>query len=373
MKFYRPTWAEIDLNAVDHNLKAIKRLLKRGTKVLVAVKANAYGHGILEVSKRLIRSGVDYLGVGTTDEAVLLRKAKINAPILILGSVLKSEVEAITKYKIMPTIGDMEFAKYLNRSCASKRTKIRTHVKIDTGMGRIGIWHKEAIDFMRRLVLLKNIDVEGIYTHFPSADEDELMTKQQIRDFSLLLEEIEELGISMKFRHMANSTALLDYKQSHMNLVRPGLLIYGISPSDRFSNGKIKLKRALKLKSKIVFLKDVGPGRKISYGGTHITSSHTKIATIPIGYGDGLSRRLSNKGHILVKGVRAPILGRVCMDQIMADVGSVPDVKVGDEIVLVGRQRAGEISVEEIAKLCDTIPYEITCALDSRIPRVYVR
>ena len=368
---YRPTWAEIDLNAIKHNFLQIKKLLDKQTKVLAAVKANAYGHGMLEVSEILVGSGVDYLGVGTTDEALYLRKNGFKIPVLMLGAVLSDEVEPIIRNNITQTIGDLNIARHINRCCARMGKRGKVHIKIDTGMGRIGIWHKQAIELIEQIARLKHLEIEGIFSHFPSADEDELLTRSQIADFSSIVAELKALGIRIKYRHMANSIAIIDYKNSHMNLVRPGLMIYGLNPKPGLLRRKMDLRPALRLKSRIVFIKDVPPGRKISYGGTYTTTRYTRVATIPIGYGDGLSRTLSNKGYALIKGKKAPILGRVCMDQIMVDIGNMPQAKLGDEVVLISSQKNSKITVEEIAGLCETIPYEVACRFDNRVPRHY--
>jgi len=369
---YAPTWIEIDLGAIRHNLSQIKKLVRNDTAILAPVKANAYGHGILEISRVLADSGVDYLGVSTIDEAILLRKNGFRkVPILMLGSVLSEAASLIVGNNITQAVGDMRLALAIEK-CAKKQGKLaKVHVKIDTGMGRIGVWHKDAMHFVRALCKMKNLRLEGIFSHFSSSDESSALTHRQVQDFLSLIEEIERLGIHIKYKHMANSMAVIDYKSSHMNLIRPGLILYGLWPKPSLSSSKIKVKPALALKSSIVFLKDVPPGRTISYGGTHTTKNHTTIATIPIGYGDGLNRRLSNKGYVIVRGKRAPIIGRVCMDQIMVDVGNIVGVKVGDIVTMIGRQFKEAITAEEIAVLCDTIPYEVICWLDKRVPRVY--
>ncbi|NQT95894.1 MAG: alanine racemase [Candidatus Omnitrophica bacterium] len=370
-RYFRPTYARIDLSCIRYNLSQIRKKLDKNTKVLVAVKADAYGHGIIEVSNALVKSGLDYLGVATADEALTLRRGGIKVPILIMSCLLPDEVEAIIKNNITQTVADIKLASCINRCAARLKKRARVHIKIDIGMGRIGIWHTEALKLIKQLKNLKNIELEGIFTHLPNADEDEVLTKRQISDFSLLIDELQTSGITIKYRHMANSIALLDYKDSHMNLVRPGLIVYGLYPLKSDFRRKIKLRPALSLKTKIVFIKDVPAGRKISYGGTYTIKYPTRIATIPIGYGDGLNRRISNRGEVLIRGKRAPILGAVCMDQIMVDCGKIADAKVGDEVVLIGRQKKHEIRVEEIAGLCETIPYEVVCWISKRVPRVY--
>jgi alanine racemase len=373
MSTYTPTWIEIDLKAIRHNLLQARKLIRSDTAVLAPVKANAYGHGILEVSKTLACAGVDYLGVSTIDEALLLRRNDLKKiPILMLGSVLTQAAGVVVGNNITQTVSDIGLALAIN-SCAKKQDKrAKVHVKIDTGMGRIGVWHKDALRLIAALSVMENIQIEGIFSHFSSSDENSVITHRQMRDFSSLIEEIDELGMSIKYRHMANSMAVIDYENSHMNLIRPGLILYGLWPRPNLSSSRIKLKPALSLKSRVVFLKDVPPGRGISYGHTHKTKKHTTIATIPIGYGDGLNRRLSNKGHVIIRGKKAPIAGRVCMDQIMVDTGHIENVKLGDIVTVIGRHGQQSIAVEEIAGLCDTIPYEVICWLDKRVPRKYV-
>ncbi len=370
---YRPTWIEVDLNAIRHNFLQIRKLIGKGTSILVPVKANAYGHGILEICDTLVRSGVDYLGVGTVDEAIFLRSnGFVKIPILMLGSVLTSVVEPIVENNITQTVGDMRLACAVDRCAGRKGKKARIHIKIDTGMGRIGVWHEDAMKLISKINLLGNVKIEGIFSHFPSADEDKPLTHRQIKDFLSLLQDVKKAGINIIYRHMANSMAVVDYKASHMNLIRPGLMIYGLSPRPGAFKGKISLKPALSLKSKIVFIKNVPPGRRVSYRGTHITTCHTRVATIPIGYGDGINRRLSNKGRVLVNGKEAPIIGMVCMDQVMIDINHIDHAKIGDEVVIIGSQDNLRISAEEIGQLCDTIPYEVVCWLDKRITRKYV-
>jgi len=368
---YRSTCAEIDLTAIRYNFLQIKKRLDRSAKVLAVVKADAYGHGILEVSKTLVKAGAGYLGVATTDEALLLRRKGFKTPILIMSCLLSHEIEAVIKNNITQTVADMRLASSIDRSAAKLKKIAKVHIKVDVGMGRIGIWHTEALKLLKKISSLKNIEIEGIFTHFPNADEDEILTKKQINDFALLIEKINDQGLVLKYIHMANSTAVIGYKGSHMNFVRPGLMIYGLYPKDKNINKKIRLKPALSLKSRIVFIKDVPAGRSISYGGTYTIKRPTRVATIPIGYADGLSRKMSNRGELLIRGKRVPILGVVCMDQVMVDVGSIPGAKVGDEVVLIGKQRGKEIRAEEVAHLCDTIPYEIVCCISKRVPRVF--
>jgi alanine racemase len=369
-KPHRPTWAEIDLSAIKYNFDKIRKLIKRSTHILAAVKANAYGHGIMHVSKTLAALGVDYLGVGTTDEALGLRQYGIDTPVLILGAILSSEAAPNIKNNISFTVSDAAIARAIDRSAKRLKRKAKVHLKIDTGMGRIGVWHEEAFEFVKHVYRFSNIEIEGIFSHFPSADKDPSFTRRQISYFGSLIRQLERSGIYIRYKHMANSAAIMDYKDSHMNLIRPGIMLYGLYPDRK--RRSLVLKPAMALKSRIVFIKDAEPGRSISYGGTYITKRKTKIATVPIGYGDGFNRRLSNKGYILIGGKKRPVIGSVCMDQIMVDITNLPDARVGDEVVIIGNQSGKNISIEETALLCKTIPYEVACWLDNnRIPRIY--
>ncbi len=370
MKFYRPTYAEIDLNAMRHNLRKIKDIVGKDTEILGVVKADAYGHGMLEVSRVLIRQGVKYLGVASLDEAALLRAARIKAKIIVLGSILPQEAEGVLKFNVIQTVSDLDIARILSRLAKKKKKKIRIHIKIDTGMGRLGFWHEEAIGFVKKIALLENLIIDGIFTHFPSAESDAPFTQKQIKDFNLLMRSLWRCGIDIPIKHTSNSMALIDFKESRMNMVRPGLIMYGLHPRiDLFK--RLNLRPVLKLKTKIVHLKSVARGRSISYGRTYVAGEDTKIATIPVGYGDGYSRHLSNRANVLIKGKRAPVVGRVCMDMTMVYVGHIRGAKVGDEVVLIGAQGKDIIRAEELANLIYTIPYEIVCNIGRRVPRVY--
>lgn len=368
--FYRQTWVEIDLSAVAYNYKALKSALPQGTKIMAAVKANAYGHGIVEVSRKLVECGADYLGVACLDEALILRKNLIHAPILNLGAFFESDAHAMIENDVTATVIDFDRAQALDKAAAKLKKKAKVHVKIDTGMGRLGVWHSEADEVILKLCTLKNLSIEGLYTHFPSADTDESFTRSQITMFCTLVTRLEIKGINIPLKHSANTMAVVGYKDAHFNLVRPGLAIYGLYPKDEVRK-QIDLKPVLSFKTRVVYLKKVDEGRSISYGRTHITGKKTTIATLPVGYGDGYNRLLSNKGRVLIHGQYCPIVGVVCMDQTMVDVGHLKNVKLEDEVVLAGVQRNKTLRVEELSKLCHTIPYEVVCWISPRVPRVY--
>jgi len=368
----RPTTAEINLSALEHNLSLIRQTVGNGVKLMCVVKAHAYGHGIKEVSRKLISLGVDYLGVATVDEAVILKKyLGKDAPAVVLGSVFKEEADEIARWGITQTVADRDIALALSSSAKRHKKTLKVHVKVDTGMGRIGVWHTDAVDFIKWMKDLEGIQIEGIWTHLSSADEDEAFTNEQIYIFRQLINDLKNIGIDIPLRHVANSMAVIGFPDASLNLVRPGLILYGLYPKDNLKE-KFQFKPVMTIKTKIVFLKDVPAGRAISYGRKFITKKATKIATLPIGYGDGYPRVLFNKAHVLIRGERAPVVGTVCMDQIMVDVGHIKNVKVGDEAVLLGEQAKERISAEELAGLSGTIPYEIVCSIAPRVPRVYI-
>ena len=366
---YRSTWAEIDLRAIEHNYAQVRKAVGRDTNIMVVVKANAYGHGTVEVATVLEKLGADYLGVATMDEAVRLRDHGVKTPILVLGSILPDEIKPAIERDITLTICSLDLIEAISRR-AGESGKVKVHIKIDTGMGRIGVWHEEAVDFIKRLSKEKNIIMEGIYTHFSSAGRDDFFTGYQIEAFEKLLSDLEKNWINIPLRHAANSIATVDFKRSHQNLVRPGLIIYGMYPKHTFPK-LIKLKPALSLKTRIVFIKETPPGRSISYGRTYITQHQTRIATLPIGYADGYSRNLSNRAEVLVRGQRASVVGKVTMDQTMIDIGHIKGARVGDEVVLIGKQGREEIRAEKLARLAGTIAYETVCGISNRVPRVY--
>ncbi len=368
------TVAQIDLKAIKQNIAQVKKTVGKNRKILAAVKANAYGHGDTQIAKTAVNSGVDYLGVANIEEAIRLRRAGIGIPILILGCSFKYEIGDILSYNISPTIADLDFAEALNRKATEFPEKATVHIKVDTGMGRIGQRFEHAVDFVKELGKFENLFLEGIFTHFPSADEaDKNFSLLQIKRFKDILDKLETSGISIPIKHMANSGAILskNIHDSFFDMVRPGLMLYGAYPSPYVSKD-IKLEPALTLKTRVGFIKEVKPGSTISYGRTYITKSKARLAAIPIGYGDGYSRLLSNKGEVLIKGKRAPIVGRVCMDQSIIDVSKISEVCVGDEVVLIGKQGQGQISVEEIAKKIGTIPNEVFCMISKRVPRVHI-
>ena len=366
---YRPTWAQIDLDNLSHNLRQIRNNIAPGVRIMACVKAEAYGHGLIPVSRQLVNSGVEFLAVASIDEAVALRSSGIACRILVLGLVLEQDVPALFEYDISPTVCSMALALGLDRHARRTGRAIDVHIKIDTGMARIGIMHDKAYDFVRKVSAFPGIRIEGIFTHLACADTDKLLTLSQISLFDSLVRRLKKNGAAIPLVHAANSMGVASYKNSHFSMVRPGLILYGLRPADDIS---LDLKPVMSLKTKVIFVKNVKAGTGISYGHTYKTTRATRIATLPIGYGDGYPRNLSNTGPVLINGKRFTIAGRVCMDQVMVDMGR-EQVKVGDEAVLIGSQAKERISAESLASLAATIPYEIVCGIGSRVPRVYTK
>lgn len=376
--------AEIDLNAVAHNIKAFKRIVPDGVTVMPAVKANGYGHGAIEVSKTAIENGAGGLGVARLEEGVELRRAGIDVPILVFGYTSPENADAVIENDLTITVAGCDIAEQLSVKALQKGKRIRIHFKIDTGMGRIGIFTKEGhpgcpgsnsrfVDEIVRIQKLQGVELEGIYTHFAQADHaDKTYTMAQLRIFNAFIDSLKEKGVDVPIRHTANSAAAIEMPETHFEMIRPGISVYGLYPSDDVDKNLIDLKPAMQLKAKIVGLKSVPAGFKVSYGSTYVTDADTVIAVVPIGYADGFSRLFSNNGSMLVHGVRCPIVGRVCMDLTMIDVGHLDNVCIEDEVVIIGRQDDGFISADELAENVKTINYEIVSALTSRVKRVYM-
>ncbi|MCD6413799.1 MAG: alanine racemase [Elusimicrobia bacterium] len=356
----RPTFCRINLKNLERNYESIRKK----NEVIAVVKANAYGHGVIRVAKRLRRLNVKMFAVALIEEGIELRKAGIKTPILIGGSIYPfSNFREVLKHCLTPTIASVESAAALSRRA---KTRTAVHIKIDCGMNRIGLKLKNAFGKILAISKMKNIFIEGIYTHFPSADLDISQTLGQARALSVLRRTLAEAGIKPFFH--ASNTAAIRIPEARFDFIRPGLGLYGMKPYPEYKN----VFPVLSFHTKIVFLKTVEKGERISYGGTFRASRRSVIATLPVGYADGVRRELSNRGAVLIRGRRFPIVGRVCMDMIMVDVTGLEKPEIGEDAVLIGRQGNEEISVEEIASLCGTINYEITCGISSRVPRVFV-
>jgi alanine racemase len=365
------TWAEIDLIAISHNLHQIKSIVEpEGASVLAVIKDNAYGHGAVEVARMAEKANVRMFGVATVEEAVQLRQANIQTPIMIFCCILPEQADEVVKYDIVQTVCDQRTCEILSESARRFGIKAKVHVKVDTGMGRIGIAYEKAVELIKQIVQLPNIVIDGIFTHFAVADTDEAFTKIQIKRFNAVLSDLSEAGINIPIRHSANSAGVLNFPSSYYDMVRPGLALYGLYPCEN-PYKKIDLKPVLSLKTRIVYLKELPAGQSISYGRTYVTDKLTKVATLAVGYGHGYSRKLSNKGEVLIRGKRVKIIGTICMDQCLCDVTHLPDVSIGDEVVLIGRQGEHEITADEIANKIGTISYEVLCGINANVKRIY--
>jgi alanine racemase len=358
------SFAEIDLKALTHNLEVAKKKTGDGN-ILAVVKADAYGHGAVEVSKHLIKKGVSFLGVAFTNEAIALRESGIRIPILVFFD--RDNINECLEYDLTPVVFDLKTAKKFSSAAYRLTRRISIHVKVDTGMGRVGIPCSAAMAEIIKIASLKNIKLEGLMSHFSEADlKDKRFADLQLKRFLSLNKDLKKKKTTFKHLHIANSAAVLTMPDAHMNMVRPGIMLYGYAYP-----GVKGLKPVLSLKSKIVLLKKVPRGTPISYGRTFVTKRKSTIATIPVGYADGYSRKLSNNGAVLINGQRAPIAGRVCMDTIMADVTDITDVSYKSEAVLIGRQGKERITADDIADKTGTIPYEVLTSIGERVKRVY--
>jgi alanine racemase len=366
----RPTVGEVDLRALEFNYRQIQKRIPGGVKVLAVVKADAYGHGAIPVSLKLEKLGVDYLGVAIPEEGAELRKGGVNAPILVLGGIFGGEVDQIFRFRLTPVIFRRDSLKLLSREAEKRRRKVKVHLKVDTGMGRLGVPLNLWTDFLKEVKRSPKIETEGILSHFSMTDEEKGFTQNQWKAFQQAVAIAQEMGISCQYLHMASSAMLAAFPAYSASLVRPGIMLYGSYPSPAFQT-VIPLKPVMTLKTCIHFMKSVPPGTRISYGGTFATQRESLIATLPIGYADGYSRHLSNHGEVLIRGKRAPIVGKVCMDFVMVDVTDIPRVSVGDEVILMGKQGRGQITAEEIAEKINSISYEVLCAIGKRVPRIY--
>ena len=382
------TYAEVDLKALRHNLRQINKLVSRTTfylptrpnskriingpeLILAVIKADAYGHGIDKVATLLNKAKVGYFGVSDIAEGVALRKAGIKKSVLLFESTLPSQAADIIRYRLIPTICTLEMARALDRLAGQSGKKIDVHVKVDTGMGRLGIWHEEAYAFIHKVHALRHLRIVGLYTHFPAADTDRQFTREQVKYLYELVKKLDRSGLIVPFIHAANSMGLAGFKTHILNLARPGLMLYGLYPHPGLRK-KILLKPVLSVRSRVIFLKNVAKGRSISYGRTFFTKKDMFVATVPIGYNDGYFRAFSNKASMLINGVRCPVTGRVTMDQTMVDASHVKGIRLGSSVTVLGPQKRENISADELAGLADTINYEIICSLGNRLPRVYV-
>lgn len=372
-RVYNRTYAEVDLGAIRFNIQEEQKRIGTDTKIMAVVKANAYGHGDIEVAGAL-DDLVDAYGVAVAEEALKLRENGIGKMILILGYTGNGWFEDTISHDISQTVYSYEMAKELSQTAQALGRKAKIHIKLDTGMSRIGFLPvRDNIDVIRAIHELPGIMIEGIFTHFARADEKTPdAAREPLEKYMIFVSELENKGIHIPIRHTANSAAILQFPEACLDMVRSGISTYGTYPSEDVSR-ETPLRPALQWKSIVSFVKTIHPGVSVGYGGTFTAERETVVATIPVGYADGVRRELSGKGRVLVRGQYAPILGRICMDQFMIDVTDIPEVCVGDEVTLIGRDGEREILVEEVANLAHSFNYEYLCGISSRVPRKYVR
>ncbi len=368
----RPVWAEINLDHLAHNIREVRRVTAKQTKIMAVIKADGYGHGASVIGQTLFDNGADRFAVATLSEAIRLRQAYPKTPILILGYTPNENVCDIAKYQLTQTIYNVEQAAHYDSYAAANDTMIKVHLKIDTGMSRLGIMWNDQTCKALRCFGFKNLDVEGVYTHFARADEvDKSFTELQVSRYLNVIRQIEDAGYKIAIKHVSNSAAIIDLPQYNFDMVRAGIMLYGLYPSPDVDMTKVKLKEVMRLRARVANVKKLPPGIGISYGHKYSTDGEQIIATLPLGYADGFTRLLSGKADVLHNGVRLPIVGRICMDQCMILANC--DVKIGDIVTLFGQDNHQFKSIDELASALDTINYEIVCMIGKRIPRAYFR
>lgn len=372
----RRTWAEINLDALANNIREIRRITNPKSQIMAIVKADAYGHGVAECAELLLKNGADRLGVATLNEAIELRRLFYEVPILILGSSLESETDELVKNDITPNVYLPEFAKALSNSAVKLKKTVKVHIKLDTGMSRIGFPvtdgdNDEIINEIIAISKLPMLEIEGIFSHFSTSDEtDETYTRLQFKRFMSVCDELKNKGLDIPIKHICNSAGIMMYPEYHLDMVRPGVILYGMYPSEDVDKKRLDLECVMSLKSIITYVKDIEPGRGVSYGKEYIADGAAKIATVPIGYADGYLRALAKNAKIAVGESLFPIAGRICMDQCMIDVTGVNNINRGDEALIFGD---GAVTADDIAEWLGTINYEVTCMLGHRVPRIYKR
>lgn len=377
MKHYDRVCARIDLDAIVYNLTSMKKNLKPDTKIMGVIKSDGYGHGAVPIGWELEK--IDYIygyAVATAEEAMQLRREGLQKPILILGYIFPYHYEEMIRLNVSTAVFRYDMLEQLNEAAAKQKRKCKVHVKVDTGMGRIGISADDTgVAFVKKILTYENLELEGVFTHFATADEAEKSSAyEQLKCFNEFVKKCEEeTGYHIPYVHSSNSAAIIDMPEANMDIVRAGIILYGLMPSAEVSTGKVDLKPVLTLESHITYVKEVEKGTKISYGGTYVAPQKRVIATVPVGYGDGYPRGLSNKGYVLIRGKKAPIVGRVCMDQFMVDVTDIEGCKENDTVILIGRDGEENITMEQLDALSGRFHYELACDLGKRVPKVFYK
>lgn len=378
MDCLKRTWAEISLDNLNHNYHALREKLPGGTRFLGVVKADAYGHGAVPVSRYLVELGAEYLAVSNIEEAIQLRRGGIRGPILILGYTPPELADSLVAYGLRQEVHSLEYARQLQARLSGSKRRLRVHIKLDTGMSRLGFFaydHPKTVDELRAVAEMNELQIEGVFMHFPVADslsaDDAAFCRTQYARFTAMLDALKAVGVEPELRHCCNSGASILYPQYAMDMVRPGIATYGILPSEEL-RGRIDLRPVMQLRSTIFQIRDYAPDITISYGRTYRTEAPTRVAVVGIGYADGLPRSFSNRISFLLHGKRVPQIGRICMDMCMVDVSSVPEAKVDDIVTVFGEDSGASIGVDAMAAELGTIPYELLCGINKRIPRIYL-
>ena len=378
MDCLKRTWAEISLDNLNHNYHALREKLPGGTRFLGVVKADAYGHGAVPVSRYLVELGAEYLAVSNIEEAIQLRRGGIRGPILILGYTPPELADSLVSYGLRQEVHSLEYARQLQARLSGSKRRLRVHIKLDTGMSRLGFFaydHPKTVDELRAVAEMNELQIEGVFMHFPVADslsaDDAAFCRTQYARFTAMLDALKAVGVEPELRHCCNSGASILYPQYAMDMVRPGIATYGILPSEEL-RGRIDLRPVMQLRSTIFQIRDYAPDITISYGRTYRTEAPTRVAVVGIGYADGLPRSFSNRISFLLHGRRVPQIGRICMDMCMVDVSSVPEAKVDDIVTVFGEDNGASIGVDAMAAELGTIPYELLCGINKRIPRIYL-
>lgn len=373
-KHVRPVFAEVDLDNLSFNLMGIKKCAK-DAEMIGVVKADAYGHGAVDIVPTLLENGVTRLAVAVISEAVELRSAGISVPIMILGYTPMILTEDIFKYGIEPTVFSYEYVKELSKLAEKDHIDVKVHIAVDTGMGRIGFLpNEESVEDVYKISKLPNIVIEGLFSHFATSDErDKEYSNIQLEKYKWFLQRLEDKGISIRVKHIANSAAIMDLPNTNFEAVRPGIILYGYYPSEEVKKDNLKLKPVMTLKTNVIHVKNLKKGDYISYGRTFQCQRDSVIATIPVGYADGYSRLLNSKAKVIIKDKFAPVVGRICMDQCMIDITDIKDVQVGDEVILMGQSENCKFNADDMAEILGTINYEIICMISKRVPRVYIK
>ena len=376
MKKFERVKAVVSLDAIAHNFEEMKKNIADGTKIVAVIKADGYGHGA-EAIARLIE-GYEYIwgfAAATAEEAIQLKNAGVKKPVLILGLVFEEYFQELIQKEVRMTVCDYDMAKALSEEAVRQGRQVHIHIGLDTGMSRIGFADKpESVEEIKRIAALSNVEIEGMFTHFARADEtDKSPAEDQLKRYLAFVELLEKAGVQIPLKHCSNSAGIIRMPEANLNMVRAGITIYGIYPSAEVERDIVKLIPAMELKSHVAFVKDLPAGTAISYGGTFASETDLRVATIPVGYADGYPRTLSNKGWVLIHGQKAPILGRICMDQFMVDVTHIADVKHGDEVTLIGRDGDECIYIDELGDLSGRFSYEFACEISKRVPRIYIK